>query len=127
MMQKDDIRNSAMKEDYNFAARDTKEEVTWQFTCDNQFIKQRWVTALSNLKEHYKQENVEMQKFMQNMDSNSHPHEQLKSGASSFSSRSSIRMPLPWRDSGISRRSYNPDKGFEFKDKESPRFEHQKI
>lgn len=50
---------------------------------------------------------------MQTID-NSHPAEDFKS--SSYSSRSSIKMPVPWRESTFSRRSYNPDKGFEFKE-----------
>ena len=53
-MEKEDIRNSSMNNDYNFTPRDTSEEVTWQFTCDNQFIKKRWVSALKSLKDYYK-------------------------------------------------------------------------
>lgn len=44
-----------MNADYNFAPRETAEEVTWQFTCDNQFIKKRWVSALKSLKDYYKE------------------------------------------------------------------------
>ena len=54
LMEKEDIRNSSMNNDYNFTPRDTSEEVTWQFTCDNQFIKKRWVSALKSLKDYYK-------------------------------------------------------------------------
>lgn len=54
LMEKEDIRNSTMNMDYNFAPRDTSDEVTWQFTCDNQFVKKRWVSALKSLKNYYK-------------------------------------------------------------------------
>jgi hypothetical protein len=37
--------------------------VTWQFTCDNQFIKQRWVSALLHLKDYYKSEQLNIQKY----------------------------------------------------------------
>ena len=36
-------------------------------------------------------------------------------------------MPIPWRESAISRRSYNPDKGFEFKDSSNSPLNLQKI
>ena len=36
-------------------------------------------------------------------------------------------MPIPWRESAISRRSYNLDKGFEFKDSSSPPINLQRI
>ena len=55
------------------------------------------------------------------------PEEFKNSSNGSFSSRSSIKMPVPWRESAISRRSYNPDKGFEFKDSSSPPINFQKI
>ena len=66
-MEKQDIRNSAMNADYNFTPRDTNEEVTWQFTCDNQFIKKRWVSALKSLKDYYKEEEIKLQKWAQNL------------------------------------------------------------
>ena len=50
LMEKEDIRNSAMNIEYNFTPKDSSEEITWQFTCDNQYIKKRWVTALTSLK-----------------------------------------------------------------------------
>jgi len=40
-------------EEFNFAPKNTKEIITWQFTCDNQFIKQRWVAALEALQVYY--------------------------------------------------------------------------
>lgn len=113
-MEKQDIRNSAMNNQYNFTPKDSQEEITWQFTCDNQFVKKRWVSALKSLKEYYQEEDIKLQKWAQNIEKNSHPQEDHKS--SSYSSRSSIKMPLPWRQSNFSRKSYNIDKGFEFKE-----------
>jgi hypothetical protein len=53
MMEREDIRKTLVNQDFNFTPKNTKELVTWQFTCDNQILKQRWVTALTTLKEHY--------------------------------------------------------------------------
>ena len=56
-----------MNIDYNFTPKNTHEEVAWQFTCDNQFIKKRWISALKSLKEYYKEEDIKIRKFMQSM------------------------------------------------------------
>ena len=53
MMEREDIRKTKTLEEFNFAPKNTKEVITWQFTCDNQFIKQRWVSALTTLNAHY--------------------------------------------------------------------------
>ncbi len=66
-MERDDIRKTMTLEEFNFAPRNTSETITWQFTCDNQFIKQRWVLALDTLKTHYVKENANMQSFFDNI------------------------------------------------------------
>lgn len=37
--------------------------ITWQFTCDNQFIKKKWVNALETLHNFYGKEKINIQKF----------------------------------------------------------------
>lgn len=102
--------------------------MTWQFTCDNQFIKQRWVSALTNLKEHFTKEQANMQKYFENINHLS-ADEPKSSSYGSLSSRSSVK--IPWRESIVSRKSYNLDtnKGFEFKDSspKSPQSDSIKI
>lgn len=113
MMEREDIRKTLANEEYNFAPKSSSEEVTWQFTCDNQFIKQRWVSALNSLKDYYRNEEANMQKYFDNLPA-SPPAEDHKSSNGS-SSRSSIK--IPWRESMIHRKSYNHEgKGFEFKE-----------
>lgn len=46
MLEREDIRKTMTLEEYNFSPKNVKENIVWQFTCDNQFIKQRWVAAL---------------------------------------------------------------------------------
>lgn len=50
-------------EEYNFSPKHTTENIVWQFTCDNQFIKQRWVAALEGLHKHYLKEKKDIEKF----------------------------------------------------------------
>jgi hypothetical protein len=35
----------------------------WQFTCDNQFIKQKWVNALEGLRATFTKEKKDIEKF----------------------------------------------------------------
>lgn len=41
--------------------------ITWQFTCDNQFVKQKWVNALETLHAYYSKEKINIQKFFENI------------------------------------------------------------
>ena len=50
-------------EEYNFSPKNSKENIVWQFTCDNQFIKQRWVAALEGLRDYYVKEKKDIEKF----------------------------------------------------------------
>jgi len=45
-MESEDIRKTLTNQDFNFAPKNIPETITWKFTCDNQFMKQRWVSAL---------------------------------------------------------------------------------
>ena len=111
-----DIRRTLVNEDFNFTPRNTREVVTWQFTCDNQFIKQLWVSALLHLKDYYKNEQISIQKYFDNIG-----HEEPKSSNGWISSRSSLKVS-PWRESVASRKSYTLDNskyGLEFR--ESPK------
>jgi hypothetical protein len=103
MLEREDIRRTLVNEDFNFTPRNTQELVTWQFTCDNQFIKQRWVSALLHLKDYYKNEQLNIQKYFDTIG-----HEEPKSSNGSISSRSSLKVS-PWRESVASRKSYTLD------------------
>jgi hypothetical protein len=63
MLEREDIRRTMTLEEYNFSPKNTKENILWQFTCDNQFIKQRWVSALQLLFTHYTKEKKDIEKF----------------------------------------------------------------
>lgn len=108
MLEREDIRRTLLNEDFNFTPRNTKELVTWQFTCDNQFIKQRWVSALTHLKEYHKNEQLNIQKYFESINNPSHSNEEIKSSNGSFSSRGSLKIS-PWRESVASRKSYTVD------------------
>lgn len=125
MLEREDIRKTLVNEDYNFTPKNTKELVTWQFTCDNQFIKQKWVTALLTLKDYFKNEQANIQKYFESIN-NPPPNEEVKSSNGSFSSRSSLKVS-PWMENPANRGSFGKSKyGFEFKEG-SPREHSNKI
>ena len=124
MLEREDIRKTLVNEDYNFTPKNTKELVTWQFTCDNQFIKQKWVSALLNLKDYFRNEQANIQKYFDSI--HNPPSEEQKSSNGSFSSRSSLKVS-PWMDNTATRGSFGKSKyGFEFKEG-SPRENSNRI
>jgi hypothetical protein len=68
MMEREDIRKTLTNLGYEFTPRETKEKVVWQFTCDNHFIKQKWVTLLQLLVEHYVLEDRKIHNYFENID-----------------------------------------------------------
>jgi hypothetical protein len=76
-------------EEYNFSPKNSKERIVWQFTCDNQFVKQRWVAALEGLRDYYNKEKKDIEKFF-----NEHKDTNSEMKSSSSGGRNS---QVPWR------------------------------
>lgn len=73
--------------------------ITWQFTCDNQFIKKKWVNALETLHSFYGKEKINIQKFFENINKK----EDEKVGGNAM--RSSLMVP--WRDDQMHKSNSN--------------------
>lgn len=55
-MEREDIRKTVTSEGYVFTPKETKEEAVWRFTCDNHFIKEKWIASILALIKHYQAE-----------------------------------------------------------------------
>lgn len=97
MMEREDIRKTLTNPGYEFSPRETKEEVVWQFTCDNHFIKQKWVALLQLLVEHYVLEDRKINNYFENIDLSNSEDGGLRGTAKT-----------PWRESAVERKSYLP-------------------
>jgi hypothetical protein len=55
LMEREDIRKTLTNESYAFVPKNDKDrdETLWRFTCDNHFIKEKWITILVQLMAHY--------------------------------------------------------------------------
>lgn len=101
MMEREDIRKTMTLEEFNFAPKNKKETITWQFTCDNQMVKQKWVHTLETLHTHYGKEKVNIQKFFDNINRKEEEKEQMPQMAI----RSSLKVP--WREDQIKKSGSN--------------------
>lgn len=96
-MEREDIRKTLI-EHLNFVPKSKGDEVSWRFTCDNNAIKQKWVTFLSQLREHFRREKEEINNYFQDL------NQTQQSSSSLLSSKNS---KTPWRDSTLLRKNYS--------------------
>jgi hypothetical protein len=107
-MEREDIRKTLTNESYAFIPKSDKDrdETAWKFTCDNHYIKDKWIAILVKLMEHYHAEEKTIAEYFQ---SNSAPS----------NSRASCKpnSKTPWRESTVDRKQYDTKSLVQLEDK----------
>jgi hypothetical protein len=52
-MEREDIRKTLTYENYAFQPKKDKDESVWKFSCDNHYIKEKWICILVKLMSHF--------------------------------------------------------------------------
>lgn len=99
LMQREDIRKTLCQKK-EFIPRSKGEEISWRFTCDNNAIKQKWVSYLAQLRDYFLKEKNQIEKYFNQIDNK----QETLSKSSCSSSKSG---KTPWRESTVLRKQYS--------------------
>ena len=101
LMDREDIRKTLTSESYSFQPKSSKDESTWRFTCDNHYIKEKWMGTLVALMEHYHEEERNIKKYFEGIESD----QELRMSYLTKNANSKN----PWRESTMDRKQCSID------------------
>lgn len=102
LMEREDIRKTLI-EHLNFVPKTKGDQISWRFTCDNNVLKQKWVSYLAQLRDYFIREKEKIDNYFFEIN---HKQENLSLSCHSLSSNK-LGAKTPWRESTVLRKQYS--------------------